>query len=168
MAGGSFIGPVPFWDTIASAPYRRDPDATLFNEATMADEGLRKLLQSESPLTRSPMTCAEFRTILFSQCNLVEVYAREFFDDPPSKVVDIGAGNGVNSIPMMAKGAVVHLIENEPALLPRLYSAVARTLAPGGPATIDASDIETKESFGEGVDLVLAVDVLNYLNPTSL
>ena len=84
------------------------------------------------------------------------------------QVLDLGAGRGFNTFPMVRAGSYVTAID----LSEELLSAYARQSTLAGCSCKNLRllqrDITTIKSYEGPFDLVIAVDILSYLLPTTL
>ncbi len=111
---------------------------------------------------------AKLRDEMFSSCILVDPYAREFFQSPPEKVLDLGSGSGVNTRPMAHRGAHVTAIDSSKKLLQTFAKQCASEGCPKENIRLRRGDITATQSYGENFDLVVAVDILPYIEPKNL
>lgn len=109
----------------------------------------------------------EFQRSIFLECTSPEKFAQEFFATPPRTILDLGAGLGTNSLTMAANGSHVTAIDSSKELLTK-FSQSSKGVCPKENLRLRKGDIATMPSYEGPFDLVLAVDILPYLSPTSL
>ncbi|MCH9618846.1 MAG: Ubiquinone biosynthesis O-methyltransferase, mitochondrial [Chlamydiia bacterium] len=119
--------------------------------------------------------------------SIVEPYAQAYFKNPPEKILDLGAGSGINSIPMAENGGHVTAIDLSKYQLNLMRNNYVRRQLPDKnrePVHEDTTKITESEKkgsiesiygditqiakYGEEFDLVLAVDILSFLPPSTL
>lgn len=110
----------------------------------------------------------DLRKQMFLSCNRVEKYVAEFFQKPPTKVLELGSGVGTNSRPMTLKGAHVTAIDSSRELLEGYSTLSQQEGCPAENIRLRKGDITTMASYGEDFGLVVAVDVLPYIPPKDL
>lgn len=110
----------------------------------------------------------ELQQHMFASCTMVEKLAKKYFESPPSFVIDLGCGNGANSLPMHLSGAKVHGIDSSILQIAPYALATYPPEARKDMLTLTAGDITTMPSYGKDADLVLAVDVLPYIQPSTM
>jgi cyclopropane fatty-acyl-phospholipid synthase-like methyltransferase len=105
---------------------------------------------------------------MFKSCDATDSFAKKFFSNPPSKILDLGAGIGANTIPMAKSGAHVTAIDQSIELLKIFSTNSVKMGCPKGNIRLLHGDIATMKSFGGPFNLVVALDILPYVPPTML
>jgi 2-polyprenyl-3-methyl-5-hydroxy-6-metoxy-1,4-benzoquinol methylase len=113
-------------------------------------------------------TPEDFSRRLVTSFSVVEKYAVQYAKKPPGRILDLGAGIGVNSIPMLENGGHITVIDNSKPLLTRLYNIYKSMQLPKHNIKSIHGDITYMLEYGEEFDLVMAVDILPLLPPTTL
>lgn len=132
----------------------------------------KDIYSPESPVIFQGKTIAEkaknLQTEMFCNCTRIDSYAQNLFNNPPSKVLDLGAGIGVNTLPMAKAGAHVTAIDQSRELLTTFSKNSTLIACPTENLRLRRGDITTMESYGGPFNLVVAVDILPYVPPKSL
>lgn len=110
----------------------------------------------------------ELLTEIFSKCTSTNTFVSGFLSNPPEKVLDLGAGIGANALPMAIAGAHVTAIDISRQLLERLSERSVEMNCPSSKLRLRRGDLTTMSSYGGPFNLVMAIDVLPYIPPTSL
>ena len=103
-------------------------------------------------------------------CTKISDLMVEFIDRAPNqgRVLDLGCGQGVNSIPLLEKGWHVTAIDNAPEALAMYREAVsARSIGSDRLKLINA-DITTHSFSPLNYDLIICIDVLPYIDSKKL
>ena len=87
---------------------------------------------------------------------------KPFIEKPPKSVLDL-MGTGINTLSMAEKGTKVAVIHNISRILD---SFPAKDRLPN--IELFSADLTKVECFGEGVDLVIAVEALSLIPPSAL
>jgi len=140
-----------FWDNVEKTKSCYEPDAPIIING-------KKLTDNAE----------NFRNEMFRACSLVDRFAREFFENPPKHVLDLGSGIGANTRPMAKHGAHVTAIDSSRELLETFSSKCVEDSCPNENVRLLCRDITILESYGENFDLVVAVDILPYIAPKDL
>jgi len=143
--------PITFWEQVARTKSAYQPNDPVIIQG-------KKLGNKAEELQKE----------MFSSCNLVEKYAKEFFKKPPVKVLDLGSGIGANSRPMTLNGAHVTAIDSSRELLEKYSYLSQKDGCPAKNIRLRRGDITTMPSYDKDFDLVVAVDVLPYIPPKDL
>ncbi len=140
-----------FWEEVEKTPSSFNPEEPIVHLGVVV----------------SP-NATEFQRSIFLGCTSPEKFAQEFFaTPPPPTVLDLGAGLGTNSLTMARNGSHVTAIDSSKELL-TLFSESSKGVCPKENLRLCKGDIATMQSYQGPFDLVLAVDILPYLSPTSL
>ncbi len=113
----------------------------------------------------------ELQKKMFSSCNKSEEYVKIFLrtlPELPKRVLDLGCGIGSNTRWMTKSGAHVTGIDSDGDLLDQYLKICRRKECPIENVRLRLCDITRLESYGENFELVVAVDILPYVEPTSL
>ena len=105
---------------------------------------------------------------MFSACNKTDHFARRLFSSPPMRVLDLGAGSGINTLPMAKSGAHVTAIDQSRELLMAFSKKSVTVRCPSENLRLRRGDMATMESYDGPFDLVVAIDILPYIPPTML
>jgi 2-polyprenyl-3-methyl-5-hydroxy-6-metoxy-1,4-benzoquinol methylase len=105
---------------------------------------------------------------MFSACNQADAFARRLFTNPPLRVLDLGAGIGANTLPMAKSGAHITAIDQSRELLTVFAKESVKAACPSENFRLRRGDITAMESYDGPFDLVLAIDILSYIPPTTL
>lgn len=105
---------------------------------------------------------------MFSACTETDRFARRLFSSPPMKILDLGAGIGVNTLPMAKSGAHVTAIDQSRELLTAFSKNSVTIGCPSENLRLRRGDITTMESYDGPFNLVVAIDILPYVPPTTL
>ena len=113
---------------------------------------------------------AEAKTALMRACNLrSDLVQRHLIDSPfKGRVLDLGCGQGANSIPLAAKQCSVTAVDKEPSVIEQ-YRINLTTLSTQrySEPTLAQGDITNCE-YPKDVDAIICIDVLPYLPPAKL
>lgn len=110
----------------------------------------------------------ELQFTVFEKCTGAHPLSEEFFAKPPEKILDLGSGVGANTRPMIKEGSHVTAIDSSRELLEIFLSHCKTEARPSKSYRLRRGDITTMSSYGEGFNLVVAVDVLPYVPPKNL
>lgn len=105
---------------------------------------------------------------MFSACTEADRFARSLFSSPPMRILDLGAGIGVNTLQMAKSGAHVTAIDQSRELLTAFSKNSVAIGCPSDNLRLRRGDITTMESYGGPFNLVVAMDILPYVPPTAL
>lgn len=111
---------------------------------------------------------ASMQTEMFSACTKADRFAQRLFASPPMKVLDLGAGVGVNTLPMAKSGAHITAIDKSKDLLTTFSQSSVAIGCPSKNLRLRRGDITTMESYDGPFNLVVAIDILPYVPPTML
>ncbi len=139
-----------FWATVATTPYNAvDNKPIVLSGVTLAD------------------SAEKFQEQAFERCSLTNKFVERFFDTPPKLVLDLGCGTGTNTLQMFKNGAHVTAVDLSEKLL-NIFSEKSINIPNKENLHLINKDIATMPSYGGPFNLVIAVDILPYLPPTSL
>lgn len=140
-----------FWGEVAKTSTTYSPDSAIIVQGNRIAEKA-KSMQME----------------MFSACTKTDPFAQRLFSSPPKKILDLGAGVGANTLPMAKSGAHVTAIDQSRELL-TVFSENSVTIGcPNENLRLRRGDITTMESYGGPFNLVVAIDILSYVPPTTL
>lgn len=105
---------------------------------------------------------------MFKACTKTDLFARRLFSSSPMKVLDLGAGLGVNTLPLAKSGSHVTAIDQSRELLEAFSKNSSAIDCPGENLRLCRGDITTIGSYGGPFNLVVAIDILPYIPPTTL
>ncbi len=140
-----------FWDEIETTPTTYSPKDKVVLQGEIIAENAE-----------------EHQMEMFSSCNQQSEYIYELFDSLPSRILDLGAGIGANTLPMAIAGAHVTAIEKSRELLLTLANESVKIGCPKENLRLRRGDITTMESYDGPFDLVMAIDIFPYLPPSAL
>lgn len=139
-----------FWDRVEHTESTYDPEAPIIlSNKKVADNA------------------KEFQLKMFKDCTGSNPLVFEFWENPPKKILDLGSGVGANTRPMIQKSHVT-AIDSSRELLETFSKYCNDRGFSRENIRLRRGDITTMASYGEGFDLVVAVDVLPYVHPTTL
>ncbi len=144
------IGIELFWNEVAKKSSHFDPEAiVVINGKKMgnASESQRKM---------------------YSSCTMTDIFAAQHFANPPKRVVDIGCGLGVNSIPMALGGAHVTAIDSSEESLKTFQRFCKKASCPSANVRLVKGNLVTISSYFGPYDLALVIDTLPYIPPANL
>jgi SAM-dependent methyltransferase len=140
-----------FWTQVEQTPSFYKPETpVIFNGKTLADKAW--LLQKK----------------MFDACSLVNPFAAIFFNNPPTKVLDLGSGKGSNSLPMAINGSFVTAIDQSKELLEIFCMDAFNRSCSSENLRLYPFDITLLDSYGGPYKLTLAIDILPYIPPKKL
>ena len=140
-----------FWGEVAKTSTTYSPDSAIIVQGKRIAENA-KSMQME----------------MFSACAEIDRFARRLFSSPPKKILDLGAGIGANTLPMAKSGAHVTAIDQSRELLTAFSKTSVTIGCPAENLRLRRGDITTMESYGGPFNLVVAIDILPYVPPTTL
>ena len=138
----------PFWEIVEKTPFTFEPESPV-------------IIQGRQLVSRAQ----DMREEMFNFCIASEKFAVEFFAKPPKRVLDLGSGMGVNTVNMAKNGAHVTAIDSSKGLLEEFSRISVAAGCPAENIRLRCGDITKMDSYGEGFDLVVAVDILPYIAP---
>lgn len=140
-----------FWSEVAKTTVTYSPESAVIVQGKKIAENA-KSMQME----------------MFSACTETDRFARRLFSSPPMKILDLGAGFGVNTLPMAKSGAHVTAIDQSKELLTAFSKNSVTIGCPSENLRLRRGDITTMESYDGPFNLVVAIDILPYVPPTTL
>lgn len=140
-----------FWTQIAQTPSLYNPTSpVVVQEKTVSAEA--KTLQTE----------------MFASCTSIDPFAQDFFKSPPKKVLDLGAGIGSNTLTMALGGSHVTALDESKQLLLQLAKASVACACPSSQLRLRRADLTKLDSYEGPFNLVVAIDILPYIPPTTV
>lgn len=151
MSAAAITSKDVFWDEVAKTKVTYSPESPIIIQGKKIAE-----------------TAKEMQKEMFSSCTKSDPLAESFFSKPPMKVLDLGAGIGVNTLPMAKAGAHVTAIDQSKEFLTTLSKISELVGCPAKNLRLRRGDITTMKSYDGPFNLVVAIDILPYVPPTTL
>jgi ubiquinone/menaquinone biosynthesis C-methylase UbiE len=105
---------------------------------------------------------------MFSGCTEPDCFSQRLFSSPPKRILDLGAGIGANTLLMAKSGAHVTAIDQSRDLLTAFSKKSVTIGCPSENLRLRRGDITTMQSYEGPFNLVVAIDILPYVPPTTL
>lgn len=140
-----------FWNEVAKTPATYSPERPVIVQGKKMAENAKSMQMK-----------------MFSACTQIDPIAQKLFSKPPMKVLDLGAGVGVNTLPMAKSGAHVTAIDRSRELLTAFSKNSVAVGCRKENLRLRCGDITTMKSYDGPFNLVVAIDILPYVPPTTL
>lgn len=151
MSAAAITSKDAFWEKVAATTSTYSPDSPIIIQGKKIAETAKKLQEE-----------------MFKSCTKSDPFAEKLFSKPPMKVLDLGAGMGVNTLPMAKAGAHVTAIDQSKELLTTFSKVSEVVRCPAKNLRLLRGDITIMKSYNGPFNLVVAIDILPYLPPITL